>query len=79
MDNIFLVAGVISVIFLIGKFLEMRYVDKEPKPLKLLIRDTLLVYVSIIFGNFIVEQLNPVINEIDVPSAPLAFTDNPPF
>jgi hypothetical protein len=79
MDNIFLVAGVISVIFLIGKFLEMRYVDKEPKPLKLLVRDTLLVYVSIIFGNFIVEQLNPVINEIDVPSAPLAFTDNPPF
>lgn len=79
MDNIFLVAGFISVIFLIGKFLEMRYVDKEPKPLKLLIRDTLLVYVSIIFGNFIVEQLNPVINEIDVPSAPLAFTDNPPF
>ena len=79
MDNIFLVAGVISVIFLIGKFLEMRYVDKEPKPLKLLVRDTLLVYVSIIFGNFIVEQLNPVINEIDVPTAPLAFTDNPPF
>ena len=79
MDNIFLVAGVISVIFLIGKFLEMRYVDKEPKPLKLLVRDTLLVYISIIFGNFIVEQLNPVINEIDVPAAPLAFTDNPPF
>jgi hypothetical protein len=79
MDNIFLVAGIISVIFFIAKFLEMRYVDKEPKPLKFLIRDSLLVYVSVVLGSFIVEQLKPVINETDIPSAPLAFTDNPPF
>ena len=39
----------------------------------------LLVYVSVVSGNFIVEQLNPVINEIEIPSVPLAFTDNPPF
>jgi len=79
MENIFLVAGIISVIFFIGKFLEMRYVDNEPKPLKILVRDSLLVYVSVVSGNFIVEQLNPVINEIEIPSVPLAFTDNPPF
>ena len=79
MDNIFLVAGIISVIYFIFKFLEMRYVDEEPKPLKILIRDSLLVYVSIICGNFIVEQLKPVIEETGAPSAPLAFTDNPPF
>ena len=79
MDNIFLVAGIISVIFFIGKFLEMRYVDDEPKPLKLLIRDSLLVYVSVIAGDFISNQLNPVINETVAPISPLAFTDNPPF
>jgi hypothetical protein len=79
MDNIFLVAGIISVIFFIAKFLEMRYIDEEPKPLKLLIRDSLLVYVSVVTGNFIVEQLNPVINETVIPLEPLAFTDNPPF
>jgi hypothetical protein len=79
MDNIFLVAGIISVIFFIAKFLEMRYIEKEPKPLKFLIRDSLLVYVSVVFGNFIIEQLKPVINEVEVPSVPLAFTDNPPF
>ena len=79
MDNIFLVAGIISVIFFIAKFLEMRYIDKEPKPLKFLIRDSLLVYISVVTGSFIVEQLNPVINETEIPSAPLAFTDNPPF
>jgi hypothetical protein len=80
MDNIFLVAGIISVIYFIGKFLEMRYVDQEPKPLKLLIRDSLLVYVSVVAGNFIVEQLKPVIEEVDVKTvSPPVFTDNPSF
>jgi hypothetical protein len=79
MDNIFLVAGIISVIFFIVKFLEMRYIDDESKPLKILVRDSLLVYVSVVSGNFILEQLNPVINEVVIPTEPLAFTDNPPF
>lgn len=79
MDNIFLAAGIISVIFFIAKFLEMKYVDQEPKPLKVLIRDSLLVYVSVISGYFILDQLKPVINEIELNSTPLAFTDNPPF
>ncbi len=79
MDNIFLAAGIISIIYFISKFLEMRYIDKEPKPLKFLIRDSLLVYVSVVVGSFIVDQLTPVINETEIPSIPLAFTDNPPF
>jgi hypothetical protein len=82
MDNIFLVAGIISIIFFIAKFLEMRYVDKESKPLKLLIKDTMLVFVSIITGNFIYEQLTPVIKDTieskgSMPAA--AFTDDAPF
>lgn len=79
MDNIFLVAGIISVIFFIAKFLEMRYVEQEAKPLKILIRDSLLVYVSVVMGGFVLDQLTPVIKESELPSAPLAFTDNPPF
>jgi hypothetical protein len=79
MDNIFLIAGIISAIFFIGKFLEMRYVEDESKPLKLLIRDALLVYISVIMGSFILDQLKPVMEEINIPSTPLAFTDNPPF
>ena len=79
MDNIFLAAGIISVIFFIAKFLEMQYVDKEPKPLKILIRDSLLVYISSILGWFVLDQLKPVINDIDISTTPLAFTDNPPF
>jgi len=84
MENIFLVAGIISAIFFIAKFLEMRYVDVEPKPLKIIIRDSLLVYVSVVIGYFVVEQLNPVIQEnitnpINGGGPPMVFTDNPPF
>lgn len=79
MNNIFLVAGIVSVIYFIGKFLEMRYIDNEPKPLKIMVRDTLLVYVSVVCGNFIIDQLQPVLNEVDIQDNPLVFTDNPSF
>jgi hypothetical protein len=76
MDNIFVIAGIISVVFLIAKFIEMRFIDKENKPLKLLIRDALLVYFSVVFGNFIIEQLKPIGGST---GAPQVFTDNPDF
>lgn len=79
MDNIFFVAGFISVIFFIAKFLEMRYIEKETKPLKFIIRDTLVVYVSVVAGSFVIEQVSPVVNEIVPESVPMAFTDNAPF
>jgi hypothetical protein len=76
MENIFIIAALISSIFLISKFVEMRFVDKESKPLKLLIRDTVLVYFSVISGNFIWEQLSPVIQKNGITPV---FTDNPEF
>ena len=80
MDNIFLVAGVITFIFFISKFLEMRYVEKEARPLKLLIKDALLVFACIVVGNFILEQVNPVLNDtLSATIVPSVFTDNPPF
>ena len=81
MNNIFFFAGIVSVIFFIVKFAEMRVVDKESKPLKYLIRDSLLVYFSIIVGNFLVDQLQPILvdGEISLPKHPTVFTDNPEF
>lgn len=80
MENIFVVAGIIAVIFFIVKFLEMRFIEKESKPLKFLVRDTLVVYVSVVAGNFIYEQVTPAVSEaVSGNQAPIAFTDNPPF
>jgi len=79
--NIFVIAGVISFVFFIVKFIEMRFIDKESKPLKFLIRDSLLVYFSVIVGNFVIDQLKPVIQEggENVIVNPAVFTDNPGF
>jgi hypothetical protein len=81
MGNIFIDAAIISFVFFIVKFIEMRFVDKESKPLKLLVRDSLLVYFSIICGNFIIEQLKPIIQDggENVVVSPNVFTDNPGF
>jgi hypothetical protein len=80
MDNIFVIAAVISVIFLISKFIEMRFVEKENKPLKLLIRDALLVYFSVVFGYFIIGQINPMLKGGSGGSTITpVFTDNPGF
>ena len=80
LTNIFVVAGIISIIYFIIKFAEMRFVDKESKPLKLLIRDSLLVYFSVIVGNFFVDQLKPMMEDaLPVSTTPSVFTDNPAF
>ncbi len=74
--SIFLTAGIISFIYILFKFVEMRVILKENKPLKLLLRDTILVYLSIIMGNFVIEQVYPVSKQA---SAPQVFTNNPDF
>ena len=82
MDNIFFIACIISLVFLVFKFIEMRFVDKESKPLKYLIRDTLLVYASVILGSFVLDQLRPVLNEVEGITGggpPAVFVDNPSF
>jgi len=80
MTSIFVVAGIISIIFLLAKFLEMRFVEKESKPLKLLIRDALVVYFSVIVSNFVMEQLNTVMETSGGgKKATPVFTDNPVF
>jgi hypothetical protein len=79
MINIFVVAAVISITFLITKFIEMRFIEKESKPLKLLIRDTLLVYFSVIIANFVMDQINSVIKGGSSTKVTPVFTDNPGF
>jgi TctA family transporter len=76
MDNIFVISGLICFIFLIIKIIEMKYIEKEYKPFKYLLRDTLVVYFSSIISFFILQQLKPVVENNN---NPIAFTDNPPF
>ena len=72
--NSFLIGAIISIIYLIFKIVEMRVIIKENKPLKHLMRDTIIVYLSVILGNFIFEQIGG-----DSKKIPNVFLDNPNF
>jgi len=77
MENIFLFAGVISILFILAKFIEMRFVNNEAKPLKTLIRDGLMVFISCVLGYYLLAQFS---KDVSVkPAVPDAFTDSPGF
>jgi hypothetical protein len=80
MENIFFISAIMSIVFLVFKFIEMRFIEKESKPFKLLIRDALLVYFSVIIGYFVIEQFKTVVqNGGDGNKLTPVFTDNPNF
>ena len=58
MTNNLLISFIIAFIYLISKFLEMRYIVKENRPLKDLILDSGLVFISSLFSFFIFEQFS---------------------
>jgi len=75
-NSIFLTAVAVAVAYLIFRFIEMRFILKENKPLKVLTRDTLLVYLSVLLGNFVMQQLGGADLIIKVPEV---FTNEPDF
>jgi len=80
MENIFFISAIMSIVFLVFKFIEMRFIEKESKPFKLLIRDALLVYFSVIIGYFVIEQFKTVVQSGgDGHKLTPVFTDNPNF
>jgi hypothetical protein len=76
MDSVFLIALIVAVLYLLSKFVEARFIEKESKPLKFLLRDVILVYILVLFGNFIFNQINHIEPGA---STPLVFTDTPNF
>ena len=75
-NSIFISALVISIVYIIFKFLEMRLILKEAKPLKFILRDSIIVYFSVLIGNFVMGQMEPLKNMSKQVSV---FTDNPTF
>ena len=79
MESIFVIAAVISILFFIAKFIEMRFIEKENKPLKELIKDTLIVYISVLSGFYLLDQLSPMMESVSSDNIPAVFTGNPEF
>ena len=59
-DSPLFVAGVIGAIYFAIRFIEMKFVVKEVKSIKNLIRDSLLVSISVLLGNQLLVKLKPL-------------------
>ena len=79
MTNNFIISLVISSMYLLLKFLDMRYIKKENKPLKDLILDSALVFISSLIAFFIFSQFD--IEQIlgNIESSPQVFTGSAEF
>ena len=77
--NQVLTSSIISIIYFIIKFIEMRLILKENKPFKELFKDTVIVFISTTLSLIILEQFN--INEIigNIKTAPSVFISKPDF
>jgi len=88
MENLFLIAVVSTLLFLIIKFVEMKYLDEEMKPMKVIVRDAVIVFVSSIVASYGFVYSNSSINDflnvitenktMNMDSTQI-FTDNPGF
>ena len=58
MTNNFLFAFILGIIYLLFKFIDMRYIKKENKPLKDLIIDSAVVFISSLITFFLFSQFN---------------------
>jgi len=69
----------ISVVFFLFKFLEMKFQpDDDKKPLKIVIKETMLVYTSSIVGIYMYSQFD--IKDLKGGGrSTMAFVDNPSF
>jgi len=88
MQNLFLFAIYTTLLFCLSKLLEMKFIDEEIKPLKELVRDSIIVfscalsasygylYTGSMFSNFMNYVTENKIMEI---KSPEIFTDKPAF
>jgi hypothetical protein len=75
-NNNIIVPLAISIVYLLSKIIEMKFIIKETKPLKELFRDTLIVYISSVLGIYGMEQLDSSISSSKNTSV---FIGNPDF
>ena len=56
----FILATTTSVVYLLFRFIEMRFILKQNQPFKSLLKDTILVYLSTLLGHYILTISTPI-------------------
>jgi hypothetical protein len=65
MENVIVVALIVSLVFCVFKLIEMKVFEKpkEMKPLKFFVRDVVLVFVSACIGAFVYFNTDGTVND----------------
>ena len=79
MDDIITLPAIIAIVFFFVKFIEQRFVSKEPKPMKEILMNSIIVFVSGILGMFLSEQFGMAKALIESKDSPSAFVTSPDF
>ena len=79
MTNNLLISSIISIVYLLFKFFDMRFIKKQNLPIKDLILDSCVVFISSLLTFFLFDQFN--LNDIlsSESASPEAFVDKPNF
>ena len=84
--KMFITGLVIAVVYFLLKFMEMRFVDPEnQKPIKVLVRDSIMVCISAVVGMFVLTQFDSLGGiggsggAGSSTAAPAVFVDTPGF
>lgn len=87
--NVFIIPVIVTLLFCIIKFIEMKFIDKTVKPLKFVIRDSIIVFVCSLLATFFFMNMNGTIHDFinvvtDTKTIPVSgttdiFTGDPGF
>lgn len=81
MENVYFISILISIIFLVFKIIDIKLLKREELVLKVVVRDMMVVFLSVFLGMFVSEQIGEisVSKMFDSKEAVSAFTNNPEF
>ena len=83
----FLIAGIIAVVFLLIKFIYMRFInkeqdkdqDEEPKPLKSMLMDSIFVFIASVLAIMLQEQFGLAKSILSNTNTTNVFVSEPEF
>jgi hypothetical protein len=79
-NHLFITAILISLLYFLLKIIENKILSKEDLKLKIVFKDSLLVFLSVVIGLNLIEQIIPLIYEgSELVTNPPVFTDTPGF
>lgn len=70
-----MISSVAAFLFLLIKFIEMRFIEKENKPLKVILKDSIIVFIATFVGILAIQQFPNISDE----GQAAVFTNSPDF